>query len=281
MRKLTLKAYAKINICFDILSKNEDTGLHDVDTVMQTIDLYDYVTLSRRSDGEVQVNVVGSNLIDTSATQAARLFIERFSTKGVNIEIQKRIPLGSGLGGSATDAAAVLRGMALLYDIPFSSLDSLACELGADVRFLLHGGLARATGRGDVLEKLPPFPCYAVVVYTPNEGVSTAAAYAEYDKLSKKPFLVRTEEIVNNLRNWRSNRLLSCNCLLKPCLNLNAKIGEAMKELESNKEAKHVAMSGSGSSCYALLSDVESAFMLRDRAPEGIISGVYAFVDGY
>lgn len=281
MRKLTLKAYAKINICFDILSKNEETGLHDVDTVMQTIDLYDYVTISRRSDSEVVVRVLGSNLIDTSATQAARLFVERFSTKGVNIDIQKRIPIGSGLGGSATDAAAVLRGMALLYDIPFSALDSLARELGADVNFLIHGGLARATGRGDILEKLPPLPCYAVVVYTPYEGVSTAEAYAEYDKLSRKPFYVRTEEIVDNLRNGKSNRLLSTNCLLNPCLKLNSKIGEAMKELNSNKEALHVAMSGSGSSCYTLISDVDSAFMLSDRAPEGIIGGVYAFVEGY
>lgn len=281
MRKVTLKAYAKINICFDILSKNEESGLHDVDTVMQTIDLYDYVTLTRRSDHEVVVNVVGSNLVDSSATQAARLFMERFSTKGVSIEIQKRIPLRSGLGGSSADAAATLRGLALLYDVPFEQLDDIAKELGADVSFLLHGGLARATGRGDILEKLPPLPCYAVVVYTPYEGVSTAEAYAEYDKLSKKPFTVKTEDIVQNLRNGKSNRLLSTNCLLNPCLKLNSKIGEAMKELNGNKESPHVAMSGSGSSCYALLTDIESAFMLSDRAPEGMISGVYAFVGGY
>lgn len=281
MRKITLKAYAKINISFNILSKDEETGLHNVDTVMQTIDLYDYVTLSRRSDKEVVVKVVGSNLVDTSATQAGKLFMERFSTKGVNIEIHKRIPLRSGLGGSSADSATTLRGMALLYDIPFSALDELALDLGADVAFLLHGGLARATGRGDVLERLSPLPCYSVVVYTPYSGVLTAEAYEEYDRITKKPSAIKTEDIVENLRKGRSNRLLATNCLLNACTKLNPKISDAMKELNGNKEALHVAMSGSGSSCYALLSDVETAFMLSDRAPDGIIGGVYSFVGGY
>lgn len=281
MKKITLKAYAKINICFDILGKDEASEMHFVDTVMQTIDLADYVTVSKRRDKECFSKVEGDVLEDTNAIKTAKLFVETFDTKGVDIVISKRIPVGAGLGGSSADSAAVLRAMAMLYDIDFGLLTPLAEKIGADVAFLLHGGLARCTGFGEKVERLDPLPPQSVLLAVPKTGVETKEAYARFDKQTKKAFTVRTEDIVNNLREERSNRLLSTNILFNIVSIMNPSVNDAQKFITSDRTPLHATMTGSGSAYYSLYADLEKAYEHLEKAPEGLDVNVYKFVASY
>lgn len=206
MKKITLKAYAKINLCLDVLGKDEDKGLHFVDTVMQTIDLADFVTVTKRRDKQCFSKVENDSLTDTNALESAKLFVETFDTNGVDIYIVKRIPVGAGLGGSSADAAAVLRAMAVLFDVDFEKILPLAEKIGSDVAFLLHGGLARCTGFGEKVEILDSLPPMCALLATPSIGVETVEAYARFDKQTKKQFSVKTDDVINNLRNGKSNQ---------------------------------------------------------------------------
>lgn len=281
MKKITVKAYAKINICFDITGKDEENGMHFVDTVMQTIDLYDYITVTKRRDKTCIVSVEDEKVEDTIAIKAANLFVETFDTNGVDIRIVKRIPVGGGLGGSSADAAGVLRAMAILYEVDFACLTPLAHKLGSDVTFLLTGGLARCTGYGEKIEELPPLPPLCALVATPNTGVSTAEAYERYDKINKKPFNVRTEEIVDNIRENKNNRLLSTNILFNIVSILNPDVEKTAKFVNSDKTPFHTSMSGSGSAYFALYSDVEKAYAQKANAPSDINVEIYQFVNSY
>lgn len=281
MKRVIVKAYAKINICFDITGKDEENGMHFVDTVMQTIDLYDYVIVSKRKDKTCVVTVDDQKVEDTVAIKAANLFVETFSTNGANIRIIKNIPVGAGLGGSSADSAGVLRAMAMLYEIDFSALTPLASSLGSDVAFLLTGGLQRCTGYGEKTEKLPPLPPLCVLVATPNSGVETKEAYENYDKINKKPFNVRTEEIIQNIRDNKNNRLLSTNILFNVVSAMNPDVLAVQKFVNSDSIPLHTSMSGSGSSFFALYPDVEKAYAQKANAPSEISVGVYQFVNSY
>ena len=281
MKKITLKAYAKINICFDILGRDEESEMHFVDTVMQTIDMADYVTVSKRRDKECFSKVENDVLEDTNAIAAAKLFVETFDTKGVDIFISKRIPVGAGLGGSSADAAAVLRAMAMLYDIDFERILPVAEKIGSDVPFLIHGGLARCTGFGEKVERLDPLPPMSVLLAVPKTGVETKEAYARFDKQTKKAFTVKTEDIVNNLREGRSNRLLSTNIFFNIVSILNPEVNVAQKFITLDKIPLHATMTGSGSAYYSLYADLDKAYEHLEKAPEGLDVNVFKFVAAY
>lgn len=281
MKKITLKAYAKINICFDILGKEEESGLHYVDTIMQTIDLADYVTVTKRRDKECYSKVENDVVEDTNALKSAKLFVEAFDTNGVDILISKHIPVGAGLGGSSADAAAVLRAMALLYDIDFGLLKPIAEKVGADVAFLLNGGLARCTGFGEKIERLDPLPPLSVLLASPKESSNTAEAYARFDKQTKKQFTVKTDDILSNLRLGKSNRLLSTNIFFNIVSIMTPTVNDAQKYINSDKVPNHATMTGSGSSYYSLYSDIDKAYEHMENAPEGLTVNVFKFVDAY
>lgn len=281
MKRITMKAYAKINLCFDILGKNDDNGMHYVDTVMQTIDLYDYVELSVRNDTKCKVTVQDDVVQDTNAIRAAEAFVMAFDVNGVNIHIIKRIPIGAGLGGSSADAAAVLRGMAILYGIDFGLLPPLAETIGADVCFLLSGGTARCTGYGEIIEHLDPLPFQFVLAATPNVSVTAAEAYRAFDGIDKKPYNIRIADLVDNIRNGVSNRLLSTNILYNVVCGIAPEIAKVAEYINSDKTPLHTAMSGSGSSYYALYNDIEKANAHKVNAPLEISADVYQFVPRY
>lgn len=281
MKKITMKAYAKINLCFDILGKDDDSGMHYVDTVMQTIDLYDYVTVSTRNDTKCKVTVQDNVLQDTNAIRAAEAFVQAFDVNGVDIHIIKRIPIGAGLGGSSADAAAVLRGMAILYGIDFGLLPPLAEAIGADVCFLLSGGTARCTGYGEVIENLPPMPLGFALVATPHISITAGEAYCAFDEIEKKPYNIRIADLVDNIRNGVSNRLLSTNILYNVVCGIAPEIAKVAEYINSDKTPLHTAMSGSGSSYYALYTDIEKAYAHQANAPLEINADVYQFVPRY
>jgi 4-diphosphocytidyl-2-C-methyl-D-erythritol kinase len=178
---LTLPAPAKLNLFLHVTGRRDD-GYHTLETLLVPIDRGDRVMLSARPDAEVVRARGAAGLVagDDLAVRAARLVQRKCAvTRGVGIDIDKRIPLGGGLGGGSSDAATVLLGLNRMWQLGLSrrALMVMALELGADVPFFVFGAPAFARGIGEVLEPVSLPPTWFVVV-VPTVQVATAAIFA-------------------------------------------------------------------------------------------------------
>ena len=183
MNKMEIKARAKINLTLDVLSKRPD-GYHNVKMIMQTIDLYDTVYVRKGGSGiHVRTNLPYLPVDDKNiAFKAARLFLDTMGIvkDGVEINIQKKIPVAAGLAGGSTDAAAVLIAMNKMFNagLHTEQLMKMGRQLGADVPYCIMGGTALAEGVGDILTLLPAMPTTIVVLAKPPISVSTEHIYS-------------------------------------------------------------------------------------------------------
>ncbi|MDE6727293.1 MAG: 4-(cytidine 5'-diphospho)-2-C-methyl-D-erythritol kinase, partial [Oscillospiraceae bacterium] len=181
---ITLIAHAKINLFLDITGKLAN-GYHLLETVMQSVDLSDIVSVEQ-SDG-ITVSCSDPEIPENDGNicyKAAELFFELLGHRGgADIYIDKRIPHGAGLGGGSADAAAVLRGLNKLYGKPFDdeTLLALAARVGADVPFCLVGGTKLCSGIGEVMTDTEPYPQRHFLIVKPDFECDTKAAYADYD----------------------------------------------------------------------------------------------------
>lgn len=179
---VSVEAFAKINLGLAVVGARGD-GYHDIETVFQSVSLADTVVLRPHSGpGPVALSVTGSAVSDgpdNLAWRAAEAMRGEFECGGVSIELTKRIPVAAGLGGGSADAAGVLVGMDRLFELGASdsSLEQLGASLGSDVPFMLSGGTALGTGRGERLERLPALSGVWFVLVTPRFGVSAGEAY--------------------------------------------------------------------------------------------------------
>jgi 4-diphosphocytidyl-2-C-methyl-D-erythritol kinase len=177
---------AKVNLCLRVGARRPD-GYHAVTTVLHTVALFDVVAV--RGDVRQRLTVSGFAVPagpENLAWKAASAMAEAAGRPPhVHIRLEKRIPPGAGLGGGSADAAGVLLGLRRLWALPWedATLEGLAARLGSDVPFFIRGGRARATGRGEVLEPLPPLAPDPVVLVKPPFGVSTRQAYAWFDEV--------------------------------------------------------------------------------------------------
>ena len=165
------KAHAKINIGMDIKGLRQDR-YHEIDTVMQTVELGDRITFAEREKG-IQFWCDDSSIKNNENTAfiAAKLFMKEMGIKrGIKIDLYKSIPLFSGLGGGSADAAAVLRGLNFLFNtnLPSEDLEKMAAMIGSDVPFCIRGVTQRATGRGEVLKPLKDFSDVWFVIINPK-----------------------------------------------------------------------------------------------------------------
>jgi len=183
-------AFAKINLQLNILGKRKD-GYHEVDMLMQTIDFCDEVLLEQSSEPGIAVitNIPELNNRDNLACRAAELLAgyAKISPK-LKITIQKNIFQAAGLAGGSADAAAVLRGLNKLWGLNYNyeQLEKIARELGSDIPFLIQGGTAHATGRGEILEHLADAASRHVILAKSKEfGISTKWAYDQFDKVQQ------------------------------------------------------------------------------------------------
>ena len=186
MKQVTVLAPAKLNLALDVVGLLPN-GYHDLDMVMQTITLYDRLTLRRAE--EVRLRLPGSWVPvneKNTAVKAARAFFRYTGLAGgVEMEIEKHIPVRAGMAGGSADAAGVLVGLNALYEarLSTSELCALGAGIGADVPFALMGGTCRVQGVGDFLKALPPCPPCWFVIAMPSVGVSTPEAFARYDQM--------------------------------------------------------------------------------------------------
>ena len=267
MKKIIVPAYSKINLTLTVGELDEERGLHAIDSIMQTIELHDTVHLTARRDKECTTNLTWEEGVEDNALKAARLFVDTFDTFGVDIVVDKEIPVGKGLGGSAADAAAVLSGMAVLYNVDLGALLPVAAEIGSDVTFLLYRGLAHVTGFGETVEILPPLPLMYALLVIPAESVSTPEAYAGYDAMGKKPNPVYTDEVMSLLRAERNSKLYQNNNFYAVCSTRCPAIANATKALQDMRSL-HIGMTGTGSCVFALYNRLDYAEQKRDALLE-------------
>ncbi len=186
--QLAVRAFAKINVGVKVLYRRPDQ-YHELRTVFQTISLGDDITLEWRRGRTSSVQLDDPLAIaDNLMVRAARLVLEETGRTGaVTMTLRKRIPMGGGLGGGSTDAAAVLLGLPALIGkpIPPARLAELALQLGADVPFFLLGGTALGFGRGEELYSLPDLPQTKGLLICPAVHVSTAEAFRS---LARPPY---------------------------------------------------------------------------------------------
>ncbi len=184
MKKIKLKASAKINLTLDVLGVTKE-GYHSLRSLVASIDLCDYITLRARKDFNINLKCAGldakCSAQDNNAYKSAKLFLERFKTKGVDIKIKKKIPVGGGLGGSSADIAGVLKGLKLLYGIE-EDLAPIANRLGSDSSYMLKGGWAILNDRGDKQQFLQLNKRLYLIILTADKSVSARDSYNGYDQ---------------------------------------------------------------------------------------------------
>ena len=190
MKKIKIQCPAKINLNLKVFKKDESTGFHPIKSIMQAINLFDYITI-QISDGDEIIQKGNSKEIPYNESnicyKAAKLFLETINKKAkIEIEIEKNIPVCAGLAGGSTDAAGVLYGLNELFSRPLSKnqIHNLASKLGSDLNFCLEGGTKLCTNRGEKLENREFSEFDITLVKPKNLKISTKEAYLAFDNLT-------------------------------------------------------------------------------------------------
>jgi 4-diphosphocytidyl-2-C-methyl-D-erythritol kinase len=173
MQEVRIPAFAKINLRLDILGKRPD-GYHELRTIFQSVSLHDELRLRASRRTEVSLSILGNAVLSQEPSEKNLVY------RGVEIELQKTIPAGRGLGGGSSDAAAALLGYLRLTGrkLPLPRLLEIASSLGADVPYFLFGGHALGVSRGDEIYPLPDIPKLSMLVVSPGDiHVPTLDAY--------------------------------------------------------------------------------------------------------
>ena len=263
MKKVVTKAFAKINLSLDVLGKLEN-GYHEVQMVMQTVSVFDLVTVTKTKSGiEISTNLpylpVDRNNI---AYRAAEEFFEYTGVKaGVNINISKRIPVGAGLAGGSSNASAVLKAMNKLFNAGLSlkELCKIGVSLGADVPYCILGGTRLAEGIGERLSPLPKLPKCSILLVKPSFSISTKAVYEKIDSYTdyKRP---ETQKLIDGLHSSDMGTITSAmgNVLEEVSLSEHPILQKVKDELV-NLGSIRAQMSGSGPTVFGIFKSYEDA----------------------
>ncbi len=266
MSEIIEQAHAKINLTLDVLHRRTD-GYHEVEMVMQSLELADTITIKKIDQGIVFKTYspgipTGE---DNLAWRAARLMVDTFDHDGgLEIFLEKRIPVAAGLAGGSADAAAVIRGLNRLWKLNESDehLCELGARLGSDIPFCIIEGTALAKGRGELLTQLAACPRFWVVLVKPPVGVSTAQVYSRYrqDQVLSRP---DTLEIIEALREGNRYLIYSnlCNVLESVTFQLVPEVKKIKEEL-LGAGAVNALMSGSGPTVFGIAADENHAIGL-------------------
>ena len=275
---LTKSSPCKVNLLLNILGKRPD-GFHELETVMQPVALCDELSFSATASGieltcsDPALPTDASNLVH----RAARAFLEKSGvTQGVRMHLEKLIPMAAGLGGGSGNAATTLLALNELFGQPLGpeALHEIAAALGSDIPFFLQTGPALASGRGEIIQPLAPFPALAgtaLLLVHPGFGIATAWAYKE---LARFPAALNGEP-------GRAARLIALlesadlrqagrefyNSLEAPALEKYPWLAVLQDFLRENG-ALVALMSGSGSTTFAITRDLCGALEIEERVRE-------------
>ena len=248
MNCLNCKSYAKLNSCLHVINKRID-GYHDIESIFHTIDLYDTLTFKKNNKENI-IFTCNSSLIDCNknlVTKAFELMSQRYSkVTGLDVFLDKVIPIGAGLGGGSSNAAMTLLAIDKLFNLQLSSdiLKRIAMEIGSDIPFFIEGGSSFIQGRGEIINKIPYKKKYFIIILS-EISISTGEIY---EKISSDTFVPKNSyaEIVSSEFNSFEDLVMS--------------------EYPELKETKYwlssfgsVRMSGTGSTLYIEYASYESA----------------------
>ncbi len=258
MRSVTLRAFAKINLSLRIREVRPD-GYHEVQTILQAIDLADRVKIAfRRGPFAIRCDASNVPLDRTNLVWKAAQVLWRAAgwegePRGAVVTLQKKIPLQAGLGGGSSDAAAALIGLRRIWKlrIPHDQMFAMAGQLGSDVPYFLVGGTALGLGRGDEIYALEELPRLWVVLVFPPFGVSTRDAYAWLDEDRKRGREGFSHDRVENPSPPLFPYLTPANDLEPPVIGRHRLIG-SLKQRLNDSGAVMAAMSGSGSTVFGV-----------------------------
>jgi 4-diphosphocytidyl-2-C-methyl-D-erythritol kinase len=273
-----LEAPAKVNLFLEVLGKRDD-GYHRIETVMQAVDLCDTLEFWEGAPGQFSISVSGgpapadeTNL----ALRAARLLSAESGTgKGVHIHVHKRIPLGGGLGGGSSDAAAALRALNDLWKLAChrEDLEALGTRLGSDVNFFLSGGAAICRGRGELVEPIIVSTPITYLLHVPQLQVATRDIYARLRMpLTGKPRMCTN--ICGALEHGDLEGVGAelYNRLEGPAFEAYPRLADAKRRMGA-RGAPGTLLSGSGSTVFAI-SDPGAAECLEAGLKGELRSGV-------
>jgi 4-diphosphocytidyl-2-C-methyl-D-erythritol kinase len=275
-------AQAKINLTLEVLKRRED-GYHEIRSVVQTIDFADKLSFRASPRLEFHCNSPEWSAEKSLVSKAAELLIRTSgSRQGVAIEIEKRIPLSSGLGGDSSDAAAVLRGLNLLWNLQLSLRDliKLAIELGSDVPLFLYGGTLLMEGKGEKIRPLPPMPHSNVVLLLPQIPRAENKTRQMYARLTPANFSrgQATDNLIQTLEKGQASTETGLfNVFDEVGMRFFSRLRDArLKFLQAGGDSVHLA--GSGPTLFSLIKDNLVAIGVQKRLQE---MGQEAFLADY
>ena len=274
--KICVKSPAKINLHLEIIGKRED-GYHELAMIMQNIDLSDYIEFENNQIGEIKLKSDSKDLSldeDNLIIKAANYIkdISKNKELGANIFLKKNIPIGAGLAGGSSNAAATLVGLNKLWDLDldYKTIFLLSAKLGSDVPFFIEGGCQFCFGRGEILEKYSSnFDFGVILLKNPNISISTVDTYKKYSQEFCPKYFTETEK-TNKIRNdlrvngFNDFKLSEQRINVKNDLQVivereNNSVKKALYLLSNLQNCLSFSMSGSGPTCFALFKDINIA----------------------
>jgi 4-diphosphocytidyl-2-C-methyl-D-erythritol kinase len=276
---LSLRAYAKLNLYLEVLGRRAD-GFHRLETIFQTIDLHDRLTIQRDTGRQGIALVCDQAGIPTDATNlvwravAAYVAGREAEAGHFHCTLEKGIPHGAGLGGGSSDAAAALRALTQLLPGWHSQADlmRLAAELGSDVPFFLVGGTALGEERGEVLTPLADAPPTDITLIMPDETLPTPRVFAALTDAERGPRAARGVDWFRQRLDRQEWSSVLFNRLTEPAVRCCPTVGLLLEGLRAQRLPS--LMSGSGAACFALGSATspipgriwKTRFLPRDEA---------------
>lgn len=271
-RIMQVKVYAKLNLTLNVLGTQN--GFHNIDSLVTSVDIFDVVNVVPCDDKRVTVSGLDNvSITQNTAYKAACAFIERFSVfdsnlsaekpspLGVRITLQKGIPMGAGMGGSSADAAAVIYAMCKLYgvDVNSNEIHALCAELGSDINYMLHGGLAILNGKGDDIKYYNLGSPLYFALTTFDTSMSTADVYSQFDKLNAEQVYVDNNALAEVLQNGRVMGVSECfnNHLQAATVSLSDYASNYLQFC--GRCGLRFNMTGSGSAYYVACDSLQSA----------------------
>lgn len=255
MKKIKVKAPAKINLTLEVLNRREN-GFHDIRSVMQAINLYDYLSFeTTESAGGLQIELSGNNKKlpydeHNLIYKAAVKYFEKIGAADVYLRcyLEKNIPVEAGLAGGSTDAAATFFALNKLFDNKLSDKEiaELCAETGSDLNFCYRGGCAICTSRGEKIRPIPFVEMPVSLIRPKDMKISAKEAYSEYDLFERKEYRNYTEELVHLIVRGGFDINLLHNDLELPLCKKYHHINNMKKYI------KNSFMSGSGPVFYVL-----------------------------
>ena len=266
MQDIRVRAHAKINLYLDVVGKRQD-GYHNLETIFHSIGLHDDVIIRKQDKNGITVRCEhpavpcdSRNLVHRAAQC---LSDEIGGIGGVVIDISKRIPVAAGLAGGSANAAAVLHGINLLFELGLAQdvLMRLGAQLGADVPFCLHGGAALGLGIGDQLTRLPALPDVSLLLLNPGIEVSTASVFKKLNfsltKPKKASIIIKAYVEKGDVVGVGKNLY---NCLEVPVFSQYPEVDALKDELSTQTGCYGALMSGSGATVFGIICDKNTAY---------------------